>query len=178
MSDLLTEDLIAYDPLSEVTRKERRALLGISVLGVALVKVPLVPEKISTFGIDFSRPNQQTFLAIYAAIVLYFLAAFLIYAFTDYVAWRRARVRRYQEYTRQKVASDVAMGERGLSLLAEERERVANRSNNYDALTYKGLASFRVAEVASWLRAVFEFGVPVVFAVYTVTLLVGAARAT
>ena len=57
MADLLNEDLISFDPLSEVTRKERRALLGISVLGGALVNIALVPEKLSTFGIEFARPD-------------------------------------------------------------------------------------------------------------------------
>jgi hypothetical protein len=171
MADLLNEDLIAYDPLSDVTRKERRALLGTSVLGVALVKVPLVPEKISTFGVDFSPPNQRTFLAIYALVVLYFLAAFAIYAFTDVVAWRRARIRRHQEYSRQRVASDVALGEAGVNMLAEARERAARISGDDEALTYRGLASYRVAELASLLRALFEFGVPTVFSIYAVAVL-------
>jgi hypothetical protein len=52
MTDVLTQDLVSYDPLSEVTRKERRALLGLSLLGVALVKVPLIPEKFTKSGSD------------------------------------------------------------------------------------------------------------------------------
>lgn len=170
--DLLTQDLIAFDPLSEVTRKERRVLLGLSVLGLALVKVPLVPERFATLGIEFTRPNQSTFLTIYALVVFYFLVAFLIYAFTDYVAWRRERVRRDLEYTRQHVASQVALGEMGLTMLAEERDRRANLSDrSAKALAYRGLASYKVAEVASKARAVFEFGVPLVFSLYTIWVL-------
>lgn len=172
MADLLTEDLISFDPLSEVTRKERRALLGISVVGVALVKVPLVPEKFATFGIEFSRPNQSTFLAIYALVVLYFLGAFLIYAFTDYVAWRRERVRRHHEYSRQVVASQVALGEAGMSMLAEKRDRRVKLSQGIDKdLSYLGLASYDVAEFAAKFRALFEFGVPIAFALYTIGVL-------
>lgn len=177
MADLLNEDLISFDPLSEVTRKERRALLGISVLGVALVKIPLVPEKLSTFGIEFARPNQQAFLTIYAAVVLYFLVAFLIYALTDFIAWRRARVRRLQEYTRQQVASTVSLGEAGVNMLTEERQRAAQRSGDYRALSYRGFASFRLAEGAAWLRAIFEFAVPVVFSIYTAAVLLWGAGA-
>lgn len=176
-SDLLTQDLITYDPLTEVTRKERRMLLGLSVLGVALVKIPLVPEKIATLGIDFSRPNQKSFLLVYSLIVLYFLVAFLLYALTDYVAWRRTRVRRYQEYTRQRVASDVALGDAGRSMLEEKYQRAAEQSGNYGGLSYRGFASYQLAEVASWLRALFEFGLPIVFAAYSLFLLIGASRA-
>jgi hypothetical protein len=35
------------DPLSEVTRKERRILLGTSALGIIVAKVGLVPTKIT-----------------------------------------------------------------------------------------------------------------------------------
>ena len=90
--DLLSKDLITYDPLSETTRKERTALLGLSILGVALVKVPLVPEKLALLGIEFAKLQQGTFVRLYALVVFYYLIAFGIYAFTDYVAWRRKEV--------------------------------------------------------------------------------------
>jgi hypothetical protein len=175
MVDLLNEDLISYD---QVTRKERRALLGISVLGVALVKIPLVPEKLSTFGIEFARPNQQAFLTIYAAVVAYFLVAFLIYALTDFIAWRRSRVRRIQEYTRQQVASTVSLGEAGVNMLTEERQRATQRGGECRALSSRGFASFRLAEGTAWFRAIFEFAVPVVFAIYTVAVLLWGAGAS
>jgi hypothetical protein len=47
MSDVRERDLINYNPLTEITRRERRALLGVSMLGLALVKVPLIPTKFS-----------------------------------------------------------------------------------------------------------------------------------
>ena len=50
-----------------------RSLLGLCVLGIGLVKVPLVPTKLSTFGIEFSQLNQQAFIYLYAAVVAYFL---------------------------------------------------------------------------------------------------------
>ena len=58
MSDVLTLDLVVYDPLTEITRKERRFLLGASALGIALVKVPLVPTKFSVLGLEFTPTNQ------------------------------------------------------------------------------------------------------------------------
>jgi hypothetical protein len=64
------------DPLSEVTRKERRLLLGVSVLGLAMVKIGLVPQKISALGVEFSSVNQKTLLYLIALIVVYFFVCF------------------------------------------------------------------------------------------------------
>ena len=40
------------DALSEITRKERRALLGVSTLCIAITHANLVPTKISALGIE------------------------------------------------------------------------------------------------------------------------------
>lgn len=78
------------DALSDVTRKERRHLLGISLLGVVLKKTGLVPSKISGLGIEFQNTDQRALLFIVAFVILYFLFAFIIYAFSDFLAWRLA----------------------------------------------------------------------------------------
>jgi len=41
------------DPLSEVTRRERRALLGVSALSIAMSITHLIPTKISALGVEF-----------------------------------------------------------------------------------------------------------------------------
>jgi hypothetical protein len=78
------------DPLSEVTRKERRALLGVSVLGMALVHTGLVPSEITALGIKLTAPAQSSLLQLMAAICGYFLIAFSVYATSDYASWQRA----------------------------------------------------------------------------------------
>lgn len=61
MATPFERDLITYDLLTETTRKERTSLVGLSMLGTALVKVPsLVPEKFSAFGVDCSKVNHGT----------------------------------------------------------------------------------------------------------------------
>ena len=50
------------DPLSEVTRKERRVLLGISALGIVIVKSGLVPSKVTALRIEFSKNDQQALI--------------------------------------------------------------------------------------------------------------------
>ncbi|MCZ8159050.1 MAG: hypothetical protein O9256_04100 [Rhizobiaceae bacterium] len=167
MSDILERDLVSYDPLSAVTRKERTALLGFSMLGLALVAVPLVPEKLGVFGIEFTKLNQQTFLWLYALLVGYYLAAFLVYAFTDLVAWRRSEHIRYTAYVRAQEENR----QRGfLERTPKDAESVSQRAVANPV--YRGLASYRVAQAASQLRALFEFALPVAFAVYVILRLV------
>jgi hypothetical protein len=76
------------DPLSEVTRKTRLYLLAVSLIGVAMVTTGLVPTKIATFGIELEQPNRSALLVLIALVNLYFLAAFVIYAVSDFRKWR------------------------------------------------------------------------------------------
>jgi len=88
MSDPSTVEVALRDPLSEVTRKERRALLGVSVLSLLVAKSGLVPEKVSALGIELTRVDQKAFLGIVILVVSYFVVAFVIYGLTDFLAWR------------------------------------------------------------------------------------------
>jgi hypothetical protein len=76
------------DPLSDVTRTERRNLLGVSAIGIVIAKSALVPSKITALGIEFDPSDQRALLKMLAAIVFYFLLAFVIYAISDLVEWR------------------------------------------------------------------------------------------
>jgi len=163
MSDILERDFVSYDPLSEVTRKERTALLGLSMLGLALVAVPLVPEKLGVFGIEFTKLNQKNFLTLYALVVGYYLAAFLIYAFTDLVAWRRSAHIRYTAYVRTQ--EDIKR--KGFPEKSPDDAPVLSQRTGRNPV-YRGLASYAAAKIASQVRALFEFGLPVAFAVYVV----------
>ncbi|MGZ8379048.1 MAG: hypothetical protein ACXW0Z_17615 [Gemmatirosa sp.] len=78
------------DPLTAVTRAERKALLGTSAIGLVVVWTGLVPSKISALGVDFSATDQRALLRALAAIIGYFLVAFLSYSANDIVAWRTA----------------------------------------------------------------------------------------
>lgn len=171
MPDDYERDLITYDPLSEVTRKERRALLGLAVLGVALVKVPLVPEKFSALGIDLTLQNQQNFLLLYAMVLVYFLAAFLLYGLADYTAWRRTHVRKHHGYEQRQLQKLSTLPEKTLDALEEGvREREADLLRERD-LVYWGFASYHLALAIARLRAAFEFLFPIIFALYAIGVL-------
>lgn len=166
------QDLITYDPLSDVTRKERRMLLGLCVLGIALVKVPLVPEKVSALGLDFTLANQQVFLQLYALVLGYFLLAFLIYGLTDYTAWKRTHVRKHAV---ERIESAERRARLTPEVLEEIRKRETelhnpdprNLKENLD-LIYAGFAMYRLALWLARVRALFEFVVAVLVSAYTI----------
>src|SRR6267142_5712600 len=84
-----SDEIRVSDPLSPVTRSERRTLLAVSAIGIIIVKAGFVPTKISALGIEFSETNQVILVRTIAAVILYFLIAFVIYGITDFTASRR-----------------------------------------------------------------------------------------
>lgn len=142
--------ILLKDPLSEVTRKERRTLLGVSAIGILMVETGLVPTKISALGIEFSLAERAALLKALAAVVIYFLAAFFLYAGSDFLAWR-------------------------LSLYSAVSELRARRSQSL-RIGQEGPGGFLVssriwstaAGLTSVLRASFEFLIPVLVAIYAI----------
>jgi hypothetical protein len=88
MTNPTPNEISVRDPLSDVTRKERRLLLGVSLIGFALVYGRLIPDKISALGIEINPSNQKSLLLLILLVTLYFFAAFIIYALADFIAWR------------------------------------------------------------------------------------------
>lgn len=175
MGEQLSREIAVSDPLSEVTRGERKTLLGASAIGIVIVKTGLVPSKISALGIEFAQTDQRALLLAIGAIVAYFLCAFMIYAVTDFMAWRyrlhKAALLVDLEYgkkvttvpvvteldsegKRRKVEVDEKMKELHLVTVGEREGRLNSRSY-----------------AVSKLRAVFEFIVPVIIAIYAIFLL-------
>ncbi len=78
------------DPLSEVTRAERKWVLVSSAALFALSWGGLIPGKIDTLGIEVAQPNPRLLVILALAVTLYFLAAFIFYFRADrYVAENR-----------------------------------------------------------------------------------------
>ena len=172
MDDPLQQDLISSDPLSEVTRKERRALLGVSILGLALVLIPLVPTKISAFGIEFQYIERRNFALLYALVIIYYLIAFVVYGFADLVAWRRSETIRYHAYQRAEQAnkpeqSPIAKRLEAYSIPKTE-VKPTPQPFALGGPTYRGLAGWTTAQVASKLRAIFDFMLPIIFAAVSI----------
>lgn len=78
------------DPLKEVTRKERRALLAVSIAALIVAKTGILPGKIESFGIELPATDKPTVLLIFAGVVAYLLIAFIVYAVSDFIVWQRS----------------------------------------------------------------------------------------
>ncbi|MCX6120985.1 MAG: hypothetical protein NTX44_05155 [Ignavibacteriales bacterium] len=144
------------DPLSEVTRKERRSLLGVSILGLLVVKIGILPEEITALGIKFTVNEQSGLITLFVLIILFYLIAFLIYALSDFIAWRLAFLsavtNSIKESRKQPVKDSMTM-EDGLRF----------------SILQKKWAT--IATPTSVARAFFEFIVPIVITLYSIILL-------
>ncbi|GAB3754198.1 hypothetical protein [Lysobacter olei] len=106
MDYLTPAELSISDPLSDVTRKERRMLLGLDVLAIFVSTTGLVPTKISALGVEFGAADQRAFLYVFAAVLAYFVAAFLVYGVSDYLGWRIRHSRAWNTHV-DKAASYI-----------------------------------------------------------------------
>lgn len=114
-------ELRLRDPLSQVTRRERRNLLGVGTLVLGIALTGLVPTKIPAFGIDFTLADQHRFLGLLAAVVGYFLAAFVIYVYSDFCSWLNAiRVAAYRETERSLEAREESASRMERAKVKEE----------------------------------------------------------
>lgn len=74
------------DPLSEVTRRERRLLLIVDVVLLAIVLGNLVPTQVQALGISVSKAERGSLLLLLMSVDLYLLVAFWIYGRADLTA--------------------------------------------------------------------------------------------
>lgn len=148
------------DPLSEVTRNERKVLLGISAIGIVIAHSGLVPSKISALGVDFDHADQTALLQMLSAIVMYFLVAFIIYASSDLVTWRFL----FHDSIREAIEAERRT--------FESRETTGRPDDKYleTAIRRRRVWS-RAGRPMSVIRALFEFGVPLMVGAYATLVL-------
>jgi hypothetical protein len=150
------------DPLSAETRKERRALLGTSGLGILVVRTGLVPTKISALGIEFSTRDQRSFVVAVAVVVAYFFVAFLIYAVSDFIMWRDAL---HSTWRANLAEYDQKFDE---YMAARKYREGRDRQYPYEKSHSRVLAA---SGPVSWLRFAFEFVAPILIALYAIIAL-------
>lgn len=145
------------DPLSQISRLERRNLLIASTVGMLVGHVGLIPTRISALGLEFTAPAQNAFLILLALLVVYMVFAFAIYAVADLFIWRK----RYYDY-------------------AVARERAGNEATKEDQEAYDELCQsvppihwyWQKAPFVAWLRIAFEFALPLLIGIYTALMLI------
>ena len=176
------------DPLSEVTRKERRALLGVSALGMAMSATGLIPTKISALGIEFPPTEQASFVWAITGVVFFYLIAFIVYAWSDYISWKielqEWLIKHYppffgnqdEEEIKSQYCEDQAyliyLEETGEVQRAEDYENTLIHSQVKSALEAQYQKQKNKNPLASKLRAFFEFVLPVVIAVTAIIILI------
>lgn len=164
--------VMVRDPLSELTRKERRNLLAVSAIAWAIVKTGLVPTEISNLGITFTTKDRSALLFVLAVFVTYFLLAFVVYAIADWLA--------------QTWAHRLALKAEGDEMAASWRTKInAPGTADMPALERmeKQLADHFEASTARLRRAttpivavrwMFEFALPIGAGIYAIRVLAAA----
>lgn len=143
------------DPLSPITRLERRNLLIASSVGFLVAAADLVPTNISALGISLSVSAQEMFVVAIAFAVAYFIFAFAIYGMSDFFIWRK----RYQEYL-ENVQSYMESWDE-------------DDQHHYDSSPLPRIAwLYRSAEPLAYARAFFEYGLPLLVGIGVIATLV------
>ena len=76
-------EVLTKDPLSDLARKKRQFLLGISILGILIVWAGLVPRELPFFGLKLSSEDQEGLRWLVLVINVYYLVVFCIYCIID-----------------------------------------------------------------------------------------------
>jgi len=120
-------------------------------VGIVIAKANIVPTKISALGVEFSQTNQAAMLKVIAAVVLYFLLAFLLYCVCDLIRLRISYRRTFVEQVEEARRGRREEGQGGI---------VVGQ--------HPGWPYF----VISLIRAVlFDFALPIATGVYAVAVL-------
>jgi len=157
------------DPLKEVTRKERRALLGVSVVGVMVAKTGILPTKIEAMGINFVPGDKSFLLLLFAGIISYFLVMFVVYGISDFVVWQKSyhdfvdRLE-FEETERQYHVEEAGAKNVVIGIAAVNRPKEAWKS-----ILGKAIPPATVA------RAFVEFSLPLVVGLFAVVAVLRSA---
>lgn len=87
LGDLPVDHARLVDPLREVTRGERRWLLTVGLILLAVVYGNLVPKEINALGVTLTQTERTSLVIIMLAVELYYMVAFWIYAKADIAEW-------------------------------------------------------------------------------------------
>lgn len=148
-------DLYNFDPLTDVTRRERRTLILVTLIALAISKLALYPTKITALGIDFAANviDIKLLMPLYFRYVISFLlVTFFVYAVSDFV---RSWVVRYQTNFDLAVSSNTEP----MQLTPESERRFEEQKLNHPPFRSLRKSLFLI-------RGAIEFIFPMMFAGY------------
>ena len=149
------------DPLAEITRKERKALLVIATLAIAIVEAGLLPTRINAFGIELETIDQVVLLKLLSFIVMYFLIGFIVYGSADFIYWRSERLKELQT----ELAEEVEWKAQPRSTTSEVQ---MSKYEIMDLIRMK-MKPLRIASTPiSLFRSFFDFLLPIFLSLYSI----------
>ena len=161
--------IILKDPLSDLSRKERRSLLATAAVGLVIVEADVLPSKISALGIEFDSTNQAVLLIAIACVIGYFLSAFAIYAWSDFLAWRlsitESALEAIRDFSRPRV-NDLVHADRAVVPRSEKESKVLE-DQFVEHIGYLGRWN-RLSKPTAIVRGCFEFLLPIVFGIVAI----------
>ncbi len=166
------------DPLRDLTRKERRHLLSVSLGAILVAKAGLVPTEIAALGIKLTPANKSAFLFVIAAVNVYYLAQFLVYGARDLLAWTQAgraaawesaerfvseEAKRWREEIEKRIEQDEEYRKQYVAHY-QELEKIARSVTAWIPFP----VGPRVSTIIAWAVTVFEFIIPAGVALYAI----------
>jgi hypothetical protein len=146
------------DPLSKLTRSERRNALIAAAISAVVIHVGVLPTKVTMLGIEFTTPQQNALLVILLVANLYFLLSFLVSAIPDVVRWRK-EFQDHQESTERK---------------SHEWSHSDQERYDYERLTMNLPDTqwfYKYSPFVSKARVSFDMWAPVLASVYAIAIL-------
>jgi hypothetical protein len=168
------EKVLLSGPLAEATMKERRFLLGTSLMAFASVKAGLIPTQIRALGITSSQLDEDWFLFIMGIVVLYFWIAVLLYGISDAMLWWRVKkvLDQNEETLKDQAGKDIEKEAQAASWVRSDPELVEKVVERARTVVLNKYAPFFTRfdipglNQISYLRVSFDFLFPLVFGLF------------
>ena len=129
-SDEEVFDRQVTDPLSEVTRVDRRWLLVANVALAAMAYGGIVPSEINALGLKAAQLNRGVIFVIAWMTALYLFVSFALYVATDFKAWETCVLSARRRFIDTMIdESDIVLTQRGEESF---RERMASGPDSPD----------------------------------------------
>ncbi len=158
------DEPLVSNPLSDVTRRERRFLLLASLIAAGLTWGGLIPKEISIFGMKIAQIGRVNLLYLLAGTLLYFTIAFALYGYTD-IRLRKLKIvigSRDQQKTLQGVVAKIESFKTGKLLARDALDSVEVREALRAADDSRTLHAFlHVVKV----RVFFDYQVPIIIGI-------------
>lgn len=180
-------EIAVRDPLSETTRRERKTLLGISIVVIGIIETGTLPTKIESLGIEFTQTDQKYLFNVFAAVVIYYLIAFVLFAISDFIVWRiafgsivraqwgRMTMNPDKDKLLTKDEQRIIQLEKQITEMKAEQMRGSFDKQlglDIDFMNW-GMPNYliRLSTPVSLFRSIFEFLLPILVGIYALILL-------